>query len=50
VGLAADAAELPEEWVEAVRSAKVPEEFAHLDSELKSPSQKFMLDYRSFGA
>ena len=32
VGLAA---ELPEEWVEAVRSAKVPEEFAHLDAELK---------------
>jgi hypothetical protein len=28
VGLAA---ELPEEWVEAVRNAKVPEEFAHLD-------------------
>ena len=27
VGLAA---ELPEEWVEAVRSAKVPEEFGHL--------------------
>jgi prevent-host-death family protein len=32
VGLAA---ELPEEWVEAVRSTKVPEEFAHLDTELK---------------
>ena len=32
VGLAA---ELPEEWVEAVRSAKVPEEFGHLDAELK---------------
>jgi hypothetical protein len=32
VGLAA---ELPEEWVEAVRSARVPEEFAHLDAELK---------------
>src|ERR1700679_114673 len=32
VGLAA---ELPEEWVEAVRSAKVPEGFAHLDAELK---------------
>jgi prevent-host-death family protein len=27
--------ELPEEWVEAVRSAKVPDEFAHLDAELK---------------
>jgi prevent-host-death family protein len=32
VGLAA---ELPEEWVEAVRQAKVPDEFAHLDAELK---------------
>jgi PHD/YefM family antitoxin component YafN of YafNO toxin-antitoxin module len=32
VGLAA---ELAEEWVEAVRSAKVPEEFGHLDAELK---------------
>jgi len=32
VGLAT---ELPEEWIEAVRSAKVPDEFAHLDSELK---------------
>src|SRR5262249_24420056 len=31
VGLAAD---LPEEWVEAVRQAKVPEEFSHLNSEL----------------
>ena len=28
-------AELPEEWIEAVRSAKVPDEFAHLDAELK---------------
>ena len=28
-------AELPEEWVEAVRSAKVPDGFAHLDAELK---------------
>jgi prevent-host-death family protein len=27
-------AELPEEWVEAVRIAKVPEEFAALDDEL----------------
>jgi len=27
--------ELPEEWVEAVRRAKVPDEFAHLDAELK---------------
>lgn len=32
VGLAT---ELPEEWIEAVRSAKVPDEFAHLDAELK---------------
>ena len=32
VGLAA---ELPEEWIEAVRQAKVPDEFAHLDAELK---------------
>jgi prevent-host-death family protein len=32
VGLAA---ELPEEWVDAVRNAKVPDEFAHLNSELK---------------
>src|SRR5262249_6092292 len=31
VGLAAD---LPEEWVEAVRQAKVPDEFSHLNSEL----------------
>ena len=28
-------AELPEEWVEAVRKARVPDEFAHLDAELK---------------
>ena len=28
-------AELPEEWAEAVRHAKVPDEFAHLDAELK---------------
>jgi len=28
-------AELPAEWVEAVRQAKVPESFAHLDAELK---------------
>lgn len=27
--------ELPEEWVEAVRNAKVPDEFATLDAELK---------------
>jgi hypothetical protein len=27
--------ELPEEWADAVRSAKVSEEFAHLDAELK---------------
>ena len=27
--------ELPEEWVEAVRNAKVPDEFAALDAELK---------------
>jgi len=32
VGLATD---LPEEWLEAVRTASVPEEFAHLDAELK---------------
>ena len=31
--------ELPEEWVEAVRHAKVPEEFAHLDAELKRFAQ-----------
>ena len=28
-------AELPEEWVEAVRNAKVPDEFAYLDAESK---------------
>jgi prevent-host-death family protein len=28
-------AELPEEWIEAVRSAKVPDEFAHFDAEMK---------------
>ena len=28
-------AELPEEWIEAVHNAKVPDEFAHLDAELK---------------
>jgi prevent-host-death family protein len=27
--------ELPDEWFEAVRDAKVPDEFAHLDDELK---------------
>jgi prevent-host-death family protein len=27
--------ELPDEWIEAVRDAKVPDEFAHLDDELK---------------
>ncbi len=27
--------ELPNEWAEAVRHAKVSEEFAHLDAELK---------------
>src|SRR4051812_47109124 len=32
VGLAS---ELPEEWVDAVRRATVPEEFARLDAELK---------------
>ncbi len=32
VGLAS---ELPEEWIEAVRNAKVPDEFAPLDDELK---------------
>jgi hypothetical protein len=32
VGLAE---ELPEEWVEAVRAAKVPDEFAALDAELQ---------------
>jgi prevent-host-death family protein len=28
-------AELPEEWIEAVRTARVPDEYAHLDDELK---------------
>jgi hypothetical protein len=32
VGLTED---LPDEWIEAVRSAKVPDEFAGLDAELK---------------
>jgi prevent-host-death family protein len=32
VGLTAD---LPDEWVEAIRGAAVPDEFAHLDAELK---------------
>jgi prevent-host-death family protein len=32
VGLTED---LPEKWVEAVRNAKVPDEFAALDAELK---------------
>ena len=32
VGLAT---ELSEEWIEAVRNARVPDEFAHLDAELK---------------
>ena len=27
--------ELAEEWVEAIRDAEVPREFAHLDAELK---------------
>jgi prevent-host-death family protein len=27
--------EIPEEWVQAVRDAKVPDEFAHLDRDLK---------------
>lgn len=27
--------ELSEEWIEAVRHAKVPDEYAHLDSELE---------------
>jgi prevent-host-death family protein len=31
VGLAGD---LPEEWIDAVRQAKVPDEFAHLNAEL----------------
>jgi hypothetical protein len=34
VGLAED---LPEEWIEAVRTAEVPAEFARLDDELKEP-------------
>ncbi|MBI1866912.1 MAG: type II toxin-antitoxin system Phd/YefM family antitoxin [Methylocystis sp.] len=29
------AAELPEEWAEAVRHAEVPAQFAYLDAELK---------------
>ncbi len=29
------AANLPEEWLDAVREAKVPDEYAHLDAELK---------------
>jgi prevent-host-death family protein len=32
VGLTED---LPDEWLEAVRNAEVPEEFAHLDADLK---------------
>ena len=32
VGLTED---LPEEWIEAVRNAKVPDEFATLDDQLK---------------
>ena len=27
-------AELPDEWIDAVHSAKVPDEFAHLDADL----------------
>lgn len=27
--------ELPEEWIEAIRNAKAPDEFAHLDADLK---------------
>lgn len=27
--------ELPEDWIEAVRNAEVPDGFAHLDAELK---------------
>jgi len=27
--------ELPEEWIDAVRNAKVPDSFAHLDGELE---------------
>ncbi len=32
VGLTRD---LPEEWIDAVRHAKVPDEYAHLDAEVK---------------
>ena len=32
VGLAG---ELPEEWIEAVRRSEIPEEYAHLDAEMK---------------
>ena len=32
VGLTTD---LAEEWVDAVRTAKVPEEFAHIDADLR---------------
>jgi prevent-host-death family protein len=32
IGLTSD---LPEEWEDAVRRAKVPDEFGHLDAELK---------------
>jgi prevent-host-death family protein len=32
VGLTGD---LPEEWIEVVREAKVPDEYAHFDAELK---------------
>jgi prevent-host-death family protein len=32
VGLVED---LPDEWIEAIREAKVPDEYAHLDDELK---------------
>ena len=31
----ASAADLPEEWLDAVAEAKVPDEFAYLDAELK---------------
>lgn len=27
--------ELPDEWIEAVKNAKVPDEYAYLDAELK---------------
>lgn len=30
-----EAADLPDEWIEAVRNAKVPAEYEHLDAELK---------------